>query len=111
MEGQNAIKHGIKVDLSEQELVDCSVSYGNDGCKGGLMDYAFKYVKANGISSASLYPYVAKDEACAKSNHARTSLKVSGYNDVATNEKALQAAVGKSTELTINSQKYFYKIC
>lgn len=37
MESQLRIKKGIKTTLSEQNLIDCSVSYGNDGCDGGLM--------------------------------------------------------------------------
>jgi cathepsin L len=86
---------GGLVSLSEQQLVDCSGSYGNQGCNGGLMDNAFKYIKATGgLDTESSYPYTAKNGACHVVANSFGPCTVSGYTDVASrNEDALANAI------------------
>ncbi|TKW00523.1 hypothetical protein SEVIR_8G115500v4 [Setaria viridis] len=94
VEGINKIRTGKLVSLSEQELVDCDDG-DNQGCNGGLMDYAFQYIKRNGgITTESNYPYLAEQRGCNRAKERSHDVTIDGYEDVpANNEDALQKAV------------------
>lgn len=97
IEGAWAITRGQLVSLSEQQLVDCSTAQGNQGCNGGMMDYAFEYVLTNGgITTESAYPYTATGPNNCSAAGKPIAATISGYTDVTQNsDAALMAAVAK----------------
>jgi len=98
LEGQNFIKNKVLTSYSEQELVDCAKTEGNQGCSGGLMDYAFEFVEKKGICTEADYAYKAVDGTCKTCN---ASLKtISSYVDVKT-EDDLETAVSKVGPISV----------
>jgi len=101
LEGQWFKKTGTLISLSEQQLVDCSSSFGNHGCNGGLMDYAFEYIKAKGIEKEEDYTYHAKKGQC-KYDASKVVAHVTGYTDISEgSESELQAAVASVGPVSI----------
>jgi len=92
IEGAVFLKTNVLTSVSEQQLVDCSGSTGNQGCNGGLMTYAFQWVQANGIAAEKDYPYTARDGTCRKPAPPVAS-KITGYKEVAVDEAALGDAL------------------
>ncbi|KAK3094679.1 hypothetical protein FSP39_004824 [Pinctada imbricata] len=95
LEGQHFKATGNLVSLSEQNLVDCSAAEGNKGCKGGLMDSGFAYIKKNnGIDTEASYPYTAKTGTTCRFTRSAVGATLKSWVDVKRDdEKALQEAV------------------
>lgn len=95
LEGHHFIKTGKLVSLSEQQLVDCSTSFGNEGCNGGEMFEAFEYAAKTPLETESDYPYKATDGSC-KAVASKGVVSSTTYHKVPANNAAqLKAAIAQ----------------
>jgi len=97
------IAYGTLQSFSEQQLVDCSGSYGNQACNGGLMDNAFKFVRDKGITSEAAYPYKGVKGTCTA---ATGSFKISGYTDVSGCTNLANAVVGRPISVAVDATNW-----
>lgn len=92
-EGIWAKKHNNLYNLSEQELIDCSTLYGNNGCSGGSMINAYKYIINNGLCTNESYPYTGTDKNICKNTTCNKVAKIDNYKSIISTEKQLEKAV------------------
>ncbi|EER03669.1 thiolproteinase SmTP1, putative [Perkinsus marinus ATCC 50983] len=100
---------GDLVPLSEEQLLDCSLSYGNEGCMGGWMINAFEYVADHGIDSEKDYPYEPRSIPSIlpiqfPCQHTRTAVIAphsTRYVNVTSSKPALLAAIALSGPVSV----------
>ncbi|XP_022231264.2 procathepsin L isoform X2 [Drosophila obscura] len=94
IEGQIFKRTGQILNLSEQQIVDCSVSHGNQGCIGGSLRNTLKYLQSTGgIMRSDDYKYVSKKGKCQFVSDLSV-VNVSSWAILPVNdEPAIQAAV------------------
>uniref|UniRef100_A0A1I8PDI4 cathepsin L n=1 Tax=Stomoxys calcitrans TaxID=35570 RepID=A0A1I8PDI4_STOCA len=102
LEGQYFRKSGNLVSLSEQNLVDCTTSYGNKGCTGGWPSSAFQYIADNGgIDTEDSYPYEAVNDNC-RYNANSVGATDSGFVSIPPgDEESLKQAVATTGPVSI----------
>merc|ERR1711865_341344 len=97
VEGADAIKTGSLKSFSEQQLVSCSKQ--NSGCNGGLMDYAFEYIKTAPLELEASYPYTSGAGRVASCNYKKSAGvgSVSAFHDVTVGSASqMKAALAKN---------------
>ena len=97
VESAFAIKTGTLPSLSEEQLIRCSKGYGNGGCSGGFMEYAFKYAEKYPLCTEEDFPYEAKDSvACDHEKCSGSSYQLGGFEDIENESKvSLYTALSK----------------
>jgi len=81
------------LDLSEQQLVDCSKSYGNNGCNGGLGTNVYDYIIDKGVALESKFPYTEAEGTCSYKT-SQAYAKMTGYVSVtAKSSSAMKTAL------------------
>ncbi len=101
-----ALMNNHTVSLSEQQLVDCSKSYGNQGCNGGFNYQGLAYVKDHGIANSSEYAYTAKTGTCQKQGGGFKIASVPSTKGCTGLQNAIQSRpIGVSADAT-NWSKY-----
>ena len=97
IEGTLFLKTGRLVRLSQQNLMDCSWGFGNNGCDGGEEFRSYEYImKHGGITTEMSYgQYLGIDGFC-HPEQAVIGATVTGYVNVTSgNETALKIAIAQ----------------
>ncbi|XP_074334965.1 senescence-specific cysteine protease SAG12-like [Apium graveolens] len=108
VESINAITSGQLVSLSEQEIVDCQqTSY---HCGGGMMDNTYEFIRSNGLTTESNYPYQAQQGYC-QNAASYPAVRINGYEDVPQNSETdmLKAVANQPISVAIAGGDYYFR--
>eukprot|EP00750_Incisomonas_marina_P012228 INCI16668.1.p1 GENE.INCI16668.1~~INCI16668.1.p1 ORF type:complete len:346 (-),score=58.59 INCI16668.1:85-1122(-) len=113
VEGDLFVEQKELLSLSEQDLVSCDTGGVNQGCQGGLMDDAFKWVETNGLCTESDYPYTSGTGTTGLCQKTCTpAVKISGFKDVPQNDEAalLTAVDQQPVSVAIEADKAAFQL-
>ena len=86
---------GVDLNLSEQVLISCGSSGGNDAgsCSGGYISYASDYIRNTGLPLETCYPYTGGDGSCgsACSSYQTSTYQIVSWGYVTTTSPTVSA--------------------
>ncbi|CAG9531391.1 unnamed protein product [Cercopithifilaria johnstoni] len=102
LEAYHKKKTGKLIDLSPQNIIDCTRVYGNRGCSGGYPISVFRYAKRFRIAAESKYPYVfGAGKNCKWGKKKAVATTVKGFFVIESgDELALKHAIAKHGPVT-----------
>ena len=114
LEGAHFLATGNLLKFAEQQLVDCAntaAGYLNFGCNGGMYGRAWNYWKTHDAILESDYAYTAKDGTCAYDSTPLTTIEVTNWSSVKTDDVAqTKAAVAqRPISIAIEADKLVFQ--
>jgi cathepsin L len=109
VEGAWKLAGNTLTSFSEQQLVDCSKQ--NNGCNGGLMDYAFQYIETAPLMLETDYPYKGTDGVCEYTKSKGVG-KVKSFKDVrrdATGSQLMAALNSGPVSVAIEADQFVFQ--
>lgn len=103
IEGAYFLKYGTRVRLSQQNLIDCSWGFGNNGCDGGEEWRAYEWMmKYGGLESEEEYgAYIGQNGKC-HFNKTQAVAKIKQYTNVTSgNQTELKIAIAKKGPVAV----------
>lgn len=96
IEAQYFMKTKSLLSLSEQQVVDCSKQFGNDGCQDGFIDKTYKYIRQQGgLMLETDYRYTGRTSTQCQFIRKKQLVKIAGFRKIPVSELALLNAVTK----------------
>lgn len=115
LEGAFQINGNPLTSFSEEELVACennATGGADQGCSGGEMDNAFKWVEKNGLCTESDYPYTSKmggPTEC-KLKSCDPAVGLTGYYDVKNETGMIQAISKGPVSVALEADKSAFQL-
>eukprot|EP00731_Ephydatia_muelleri_P007190 Em0003g1438a len=112
LEGINSLANDQMISLSEQNIIDCSVPFGNRGCNGGDVYSALNYIIDNGgVDTENSYGFKEKQSICAYTSK-NSGASATGVVEIQSgNEYDLQAAVASvgPVAVSVDANTYAFR--
>jgi len=93
IESQWFLSKNALLSLAPQQIVDCDLNNGDEGCNGGDTPTAYQYViKAGGMELEQDYPYEADDGKC-RFSASKVAAKISSWTYITTTKNETEMMV------------------